>query len=90
MLAVEKWILYALASMVFAGVVAVIAKLGLTGISAELGLAIRTCFVLAFVLAIAAAVVPRRTAGTHAAELRLACGVGVGDGHFVALLLQGN
>lgn len=55
----EKWILYAIASMVFAGVVAVIAKLGLAGISAELGLAIRTCFVLAFVLAIAVAVVPR-------------------------------
>ena len=44
--------------MVFAGFTSVIAKLGLSGISAELGLAIRTCFVFAFVLAIAALTVP--------------------------------
>jgi transporter family protein len=56
---VEKWIVYAFISMLFAGVVAVIAKLGLAGISGELGLAIRTCFVLMFVLVIAACVVPR-------------------------------
>jgi transporter family protein len=55
----EKWILYALISMVFAGFTAVIAKLGLTGISGDLGLAIRTCFVFVFTLLFAAAVVPR-------------------------------
>jgi transporter family protein len=44
--------------MVFAGVTSVIAKLGLTGISAELGLAIRTCFVFVFVLAFALTIVP--------------------------------
>jgi len=41
----ERWIAYAFASMAFAGFTSVIAKLGLTGISADLGLAIRTCFV---------------------------------------------
>jgi transporter family protein len=55
----DKWIIYALVSMLFAGVVAVIAKLGLAGISGELGLAIRTLFVLVFVLIFAACVVPR-------------------------------
>jgi len=55
----DKWILYAFLSMAFAGVTAVIAKLGLAGISADLGLAVRTCFVFVFVLAFAAAVVPR-------------------------------
>ena len=44
--------------MVFAGFTSVIAKLGLAGISGELGLAIRTCFVFVFVLAFAVATVP--------------------------------
>ena len=47
----KPWILYALISMIFAGFTSVIAKLGLSGISAELGLAIRTCFVFVFVVA---------------------------------------
>ena len=48
---------YAVASMVFAGMTSVIAKMGLAGISAELGLAVRTAFVFAFVIAFAAATV---------------------------------
>jgi transporter family protein len=55
----ERWIIYAFASMVFAGVTAVIAKQGLTGISGELGLAVRTCFVFAFILCFALATVPK-------------------------------
>ena len=39
----ERWVQYAFFSMVFAGFTSVIAKLGLAGISADLGLAIRTC-----------------------------------------------
>jgi transporter family protein len=54
----ETWVVYALISMAFAGFTSVIAKLGLTGISGELGLAIRTCFVLGFVLTFAAVSVP--------------------------------
>ncbi len=54
----EKWVLYALLSMVFAGCTSVIAKLGLAGIGAELGLAVRTCFVFAFVLLFAVLTVP--------------------------------
>lgn len=54
----ERWVAYALMSMVFAGFTSVIAKLGLAGISADLGLAIRTCFVFVFVLIFAGAVVP--------------------------------
>jgi len=54
----KTWILYALISMVFAGFTSVIAKLGLSGISGELGLAIRTCFVFVFGLAFAIATVP--------------------------------
>lgn len=55
----EKWIAYALVSMVFAGVTSVIAKAGLTGISGEAGLAIRTCFIFAMVMTLAWVVVPR-------------------------------
>lgn len=54
----EKWVVYAFVSMAFAGFTSVIAKLGLTGISGDLGLAIRTCFVFLFVLLFAGAVVP--------------------------------
>lgn len=54
----NTWIIYALISMVFAGLTSVIAKLGLSGISGELGLAVRTCFVFVFVLAFAVAAVP--------------------------------
>ncbi len=41
----KPWIVYAFASMLFAGVTAVIAKKGLDGISADLGNAVRTGFV---------------------------------------------
>lgn len=54
----ERWIVYAIISMAFAGFTSVIAKLGLTGISGDLGLAIRTCFVFVLVLLFAAVVVP--------------------------------
>lgn len=54
----DRWVLYAFISMAFAGFTSVIAKLGLTGISGDLGLAIRTCFVFVFVLLFAAVVVP--------------------------------
>jgi transporter family protein len=54
----KPWIVYAVISMIFAGFTSVIAKLGLSGISGELGLAIRTCFVFVFVLAFAFVVVP--------------------------------
>lgn len=50
----EKWIIYAFISMTFAGFTSVIAKMGLAGISGELGLTIRTLFVSLFVLGFAA------------------------------------
>ena len=54
----DRWILFAMLSMLFAGGTAVIAKLGLAGITAELGLAVRTAFVAGFVLIFAAFFVP--------------------------------
>jgi transporter family protein len=54
----DRWLLYAFISMAFAGFTSVIAKLGLSGISGDLGLAVRTCFVFVFVLLFAGAVVP--------------------------------
>lgn len=57
--AMDRWVLYAVISMIFAGFTSVIAKLGLVGISGDLGLAIRTCFVFVFVVAFASVVVPR-------------------------------
>jgi bacterial/archaeal transporter family protein len=54
----ERWVAYALVSMIFAGFTSVIAKMGLAGISSELGLAVRTLFVSTFVLAFAVFIVP--------------------------------
>lgn len=54
----DRWIVYAFVSMAFAGFTSVIAKLGLTGISGDLGLTIRTCFVFVFILLFATIVVP--------------------------------
>lgn len=54
----EKWVFYAIVSMFFAGFTSVIAKMGLTGISGELGLTIRTLFVCMFVLVFAVVSVP--------------------------------
>lgn len=54
----EKWVIFAIISMVFAGFTSVIAKVGLTGISGELGLSIRTIFVAVFVLGFALIAVP--------------------------------
>lgn len=54
----EKWVFYAIVSMFFAGFTSVIAKLGLAGISGELGLTIRTLFVCGFVVVFALFSVP--------------------------------
>ncbi|HSB95971.1 MAG TPA: EamA family transporter [Spongiibacteraceae bacterium] len=59
----EKWVLYAIISMIFAGFTSVIAKLGLAGISSDLGLAIRTSFVFVLVLLFSLVVVPRQELG---------------------------
>lgn len=60
----KPWITHAILAMVFAGFTSVIAKLGLTGITGELGLAVRTCFVFLFVLIFSAFVVtPEQLAG---------------------------
>jgi uncharacterized membrane protein len=54
----DKWVAYALVSMVFSGFTSVIAKMGLAGISGELSLTVRTLFVSFFVLGFAAIAVP--------------------------------
>jgi bacterial/archaeal transporter family protein len=64
----KPWLSYALLSMVFAGCTAVVAKLGLTGISAELGLTVRSCFVCALVLAFALVVIPTQQWATLTRE----------------------
>jgi len=50
----ERWVIYAIISMLFAGFTSVVAKQGLVGISAELGLTVRTIFVCIFVMVFAA------------------------------------
>ncbi len=60
----ERWVLYALLSMGFAGFTAVIAKIGLSNITGELGLTVRTIFVSAFVLLFAVFMVPFEQFGT--------------------------
>jgi bacterial/archaeal transporter family protein len=54
----QRWMIYAFFSAGFAGLTAVIAKQGLVGISAELGLTIRTLFVCVFVILFAMIAVP--------------------------------
>ena len=46
----KPWVVQAIISMLFAGVTTVIAKQGLIGISAEMGIALRACFVFFFML----------------------------------------
>ena len=55
----ERWVFFAVLSMVFAGGTSVIAKKGLAGISGELGLAVRTVFVFGFVAMFASMFVKR-------------------------------
>lgn len=45
----EKWTLYALASMAFAGITSVLAKYGLANINSDLGLGIRTTVVFVLI-----------------------------------------
>ncbi len=47
----NKWLIFALISMLFAGLTSVIAKAGLKNVSGETGLAVRTIFVFGFVWA---------------------------------------
>jgi transporter family protein len=60
----ERWVLFAIVSMLFAGMTSVFAKHGLAGISGELGLAVRTVFVSVFVLGFAALAVNREELGS--------------------------
>ena len=47
----ERWKIYAFAAALFAGLTSVVAKAGLKNLSADLGLAVRSVFVCAFVIA---------------------------------------
>lgn len=53
------WVAYAFLAMIFAGFTSVIAKRGLDGISGDLGLMVRTCFVFVLVLVYAAFFIPK-------------------------------
>ena len=54
----KPWLVDAFIAMAFAGVTTVIAKHGLNGVSAELGIGVRTVFVFFFVMAFVAFAVP--------------------------------
>jgi bacterial/archaeal transporter family protein len=64
----ERWVLWAALSAGFAGLTSVFAKQGLDGISGQLGLAVRTCLVFAFVLALSAFTVPAAEVGKLTAK----------------------
>lgn len=64
----KPWVLYAVISMVFAGFTSVVAKMGLSGITGELGLTVRTLFVLLFVLLFAVFTVPLNAFNTLTRE----------------------
>ena len=48
----QTWILYAIISMIFAGVTAVLAKYGLQNVSADFGLGVRTAIIFIAITAI--------------------------------------
>lgn len=48
----ETWVLYAIISMIFAGLTSVLAKFGLQNINPDLGLGIRTSVIFVLVIAI--------------------------------------
>lgn len=54
----KDWVLFATISMVFAGITSIVAKLGLSGISGETGVFVRTIFVAIFVCVFALWAVP--------------------------------
>ena len=74
----ERWVQYAFFSMAFAGFTSAIAKLGLAEMSANLGLAIQTCFVFVFALMFARVAAARGhhsgQADRRGADHRRACG----------------
>ncbi len=47
----EKWILYAILSMIFAGITSVLAKFGMKNLSSDTALAIRTSIVFSIIVA---------------------------------------
>lgn len=55
----KLWVIFALISAVFAGCTSVLAKHGLEGISAQLGLAVRTVFIFGMVAVVALLTVKR-------------------------------
>jgi len=71
----KPWLLHALLAMVFAGMTSVVAKMGLTGISGELGLAVRTVFVFVLITAFALVVLPKDAFGTLSGHNLLWLGV---------------
>ncbi|MBU3735967.1 MAG: EamA family transporter [Methylobacterium sp.] len=54
----KPWLVDAFIAMTFAGITTVIAKQGLVGVSAELGIGVRTVFVFFFVMAFVLFAVP--------------------------------
>lgn len=48
-MSLPNWVMYALLSMLFAGVTSVIAKFGLKNVGGDAGLAVRTTFVFALI-----------------------------------------
>jgi transporter family protein len=75
------WLAWALLSAFFAGITAVLAKVGVEGVNSNLATAVRTTVVLVFTWAIALAVAPRGALGAlsrHAWVFLVLSGVATG------------
>src|SRR6188508_146430 len=48
----QQWMIYAILSMLFAGVTSILAKYGLQNVSADFGLAVRTAVIFVIILAV--------------------------------------
>jgi bacterial/archaeal transporter family protein len=71
----KPWLIHAFIAMLFAGVTTVVAKHGLIGISAELGIAVRTLFVFCFIMTFVAFAVPMAEVGSIRGENLLWLGI---------------
>ena len=85
-----NWILWALLSALFAGLTAVLAKVGVSGVNSNLATAIRTTVVLVFTWAIAfGSVSPSRIGVNRTANMAFSSLIRACNRTFMAVLLSG-
>ena len=85
----DNWLAWSLLSALFAGVTAVLAKIGITGVDSNFATAIRTTVILIFTWMVASFTRSYWSFGTISLRTWLFLGLsGLSDGSFLALLFS--